>query len=185
MVQVQAANQAQNAPQTKFVTQAPRSAKIVNKVSPNLMRTKTTVFQFQVGFITFFQQPSKITLMSLNIGKTCVVGKDCPTDQICDTTKNCVSCGESSKPNESQSKCNGSSRCLSILPEVILALVSVGVIHPLLTTRIFPQCTINHIYCVKKIHLTSYWFIKQGTPEVSDSKLILNYQFRIIQNLLC
>ena len=137
MAQVEHAQQEQTALQTRFVTT--RSVLIVNKASPNLMRTKTNVFQFQVCFIIFFQQLSSITLIPLNgLGKTCVIGTDCPADQICNASKKCASCAESSKPDESQTECNGSSRCLSILPEVILALVSVGLVFPLLTTRIFP-----------------------------------------------
>ena len=119
--------------------QAARNVSIVNKASPNLMRTKTNVFQFQVCFKKFFEQLSSITLIPLNgLGKTCEVGTDCPKDQVCDASKKCASCGESSKPDESQTKCNGSSRCLSILPELILALVSVGLGFPHLTKRTFP-----------------------------------------------
>ena len=122
---------AQNAPQTRFVTLTPRSAKIVKKASPNLIRTKKTVLQFQVCFIIFFQQLSKLTLIHVNgLGKTCAVGTDCPAaDQICGAGNVCFPCRAGSKPDEDKEKCNnGSSRLVSILQKVILAFISLGVV---------------------------------------------------------
>ena len=84
--------------------QAATSVLIVKK-APNLMIRKKSVFQ--VCFIIFFQQPSKITSILLyGLGTECALGSDCTTGQVCDASiKKCVTCKEGTQPDEKNEKC--------------------------------------------------------------------------------
>ena len=104
------------------MTKAARSVLIVKKAQ-NLMIRKKCVFQ--VCFLNFFQQPSKIFLIPLNgLGTECAKGTDCPDDQVCEKLK-CVACGAGTKPDDKQENCssNGESNCGELF-NVILVLLS-------------------------------------------------------------